>query len=162
MNRWISIKFCIYALHRHWYRRGVVWNCKWDNFIQKQHSYGPWFMSKMHLNKILNMHRYIYMIYIYPITFCFSSFFNRVTALDLCTKCVSPKYLPNKWLHFKKILLVLSKFKMHTKNERRIRASKLWQGSHYRSPLSPNAKKKYFWHKKTLFGENNWRKKNLL
>ena len=39
-------------------------------------------------------------------------------ALDLCTKCVSPKCLPNKWLHFEKILLVLSKFKMHTKNER--------------------------------------------
>ena len=54
-------------------------------------------------------------IYIYPITFCFSLFFNRVTALDLCTKCVSPKYLPNKWLHFEKILLVLlSKFKMYT------------------------------------------------
>ena len=59
------------------------------------------------------------MIYIYPITFCFSLFLNRVTALDLCTKCVSPKYLPNKWLHFEKILLVLlSKFKMHTKSER--------------------------------------------
>ena len=58
------------------------------------------------------------MIYIYPITFCFSLFFNRVTALDLCTKCVSPKYLPNKWLHFEKTLLVLlSKFKMHTKSE---------------------------------------------
>ena len=58
------------------------------------------------------------MIYIYPITFCFSLFFNRVMALDLCTKCVSPKYLPNKWLHFEKILLVLlSKFKMHTKSE---------------------------------------------
>ena len=39
-------------------------------------------------------------------------------ALDLCTKCVSPKYLPNKWLHFEKTLLVLSKLKMHTKNER--------------------------------------------
>ena len=38
--------------------------------------------------------------------------------LDLCTKCVSPKYLPNKWLHFEKMLLVLlSKFKMHTKSE---------------------------------------------
>ena len=36
------------------------------------------------------------------------------------------------------------------------------QGSRYRSPLSPNAKKKYFWHKKTLFGENKWRKKILL
>ena len=58
------------------------------------------------------------MIYIYSITFCFSLFFNRVTALDLCTKCVSPKYLPIKRLHFEKILLVLSKFKMHTKNER--------------------------------------------
>ena len=57
-------------------------------------------------------------VYIYPIIFCFSLFFNLVTALDLCTKCVSPKYLPNKWLHFEKILLVLSKFKMHTNNER--------------------------------------------
>ena len=39
-------------------------------------------------------------------------------ALDLCTKCVSPKRLPNKWLHFDKIFLVLlSKFKMHTKSE---------------------------------------------
>ena len=36
------------------------------------------------------------------------------------------------------------------------------QGSHYRSPLSPNAKKKYFWHKNTSFGENKWRKKILL
>ena len=36
------------TLHRHWYRRGVVWDCKWDNFNQKQQSYGPWFMSKMH------------------------------------------------------------------------------------------------------------------
>ena len=42
------------------------------------------------------------MIYIYPITFCFSLFTNRVTALDLCTKCVSPNYLPNKWLHSRK------------------------------------------------------------
>ena len=52
------------------------------------------------------MHWYIYMIYIYPITFCFSLFFNWVTALDLCTKCVSPKifYFPNKWLHFENIL----------------------------------------------------------
>ena len=59
------------------------------------------------------------MIYIYLNTFCFSLSFNRVTTLDLCTKCVSPKYLPNKWLHFEKILLVLlTKFKMHTKNER--------------------------------------------
>ena len=57
-------------MHRHWYRRGVVWNCEWDNFIQKQHSYGPWFMSKMHccsislewidkFHKILHMHWYI-------------------------------------------------------------------------------------------------------
>ena len=39
-------------------------------------------------------------------------------ALDLRTKRVSPKYLPNKWLHFEKMLLVLlSKFKMHTKSE---------------------------------------------
>ena len=45
--------------------------------------------------------------------------FQPSMALDLCTKCVSPKYLPNKWLHFEKILLVLlSKLKMHTKNER--------------------------------------------
>ena len=29
------------TLHRHWYRRGVVWDCKWDNFIQKQQRYGP-------------------------------------------------------------------------------------------------------------------------
>ena len=65
------------------------------------------------------MHRYIYMIYIYPITFCFFVFFNRVTAFDSCTKCVSPKYLPNKWLHVEKILLVLvSKFKTQTKGER--------------------------------------------
>ena len=44
-------------------------------------------------------------------------FFNRVTALDLCTKCVSPKYLQNKWLHIEFLLVLLSKFKMHTKNE---------------------------------------------
>ena len=35
------------------------------------------------------------------------------------------------------------------------------QGSRYRSPLSPNAKKKYFWHKKIWFVENKWRKKIL-
>ena len=33
------------------------------------------------------------------------------------------------------------------------------QGLRYRSPLSPNAKKKYFWHKKKLFGENKWLQK---
>ena len=38
--------------------------------------------------------------------------FQLSYGLDLCTKCVSPKYLPNKWLHFEKILLVLSKFKI--------------------------------------------------
>ena len=27
------------------------------------------------------------------------------------------------------------------------------QGSHYWSPLSPNAKKRCFWHKNTSFGE---------
>ena len=111
----------------------MVWNCKWDNFIQEKHSYGPWFASKMHFcSNVLRMNRRIsrkfcicidiyihaYMIYINPITFCFSLFFNRVTALDLWTKCVSPKYLPNKWLHFEKSLLVLlSKFKMHTKSQ---------------------------------------------
>ena len=35
------------TLHRHWYWRGVVWDCKWANFVQKQQSYGPWCMSKM-------------------------------------------------------------------------------------------------------------------
>ena len=34
-----------------------------------------------------------------------------------------------------------------------------FQGSRYRSPLSPNAKKKYFWHKKTSFGETSGEKK---
>ena len=87
----------------------------------RNNSYGPWFMSKMHFCSISKewidtfqwnfayalIYIYIYMIYSYPITFCFSLFFYRVTALDLCTKCVSPKYLPNKWSHFEKILLVL-------------------------------------------------------
>ena len=67
----------------------------------------------------IDIYIHVYGIYIYPITFCFSLFFNRVTAVDLCTKCVSPKYLPTTWLHFEKSLLVLlSKFKMHTKSER--------------------------------------------
>ena len=26
---------------------GVVWDCKWANFVLKQQSYGPWCMSKM-------------------------------------------------------------------------------------------------------------------
>ena len=38
----------------------------------------------------------------------------------------------------------------------------LFQGSRCRSPLSPNVKKKYFWHKKTSFGENKWQKKKIL
>ena len=231
----VAFELFFQTLRRHWYRRGVVWDCKWANFVLKQQSYGPWCMSKIlcasfpcsnfitflpiffklcidigigqewyeiasgiisfrnnrvmaldlcpkcilvntlrmnrrisikfcictdigigeewygiasgiisfrnnivmslesypkcifaqylknestNFNKILHMHWYIYLIYIYSITFCFSLFFNRVTALDLCTKCVSPKYLPDKWLHFEKILLVLlSKFKMHTKSE---------------------------------------------
>ena len=29
---------------------------------------------------------------------------NRVMALDLCTKCVFPQYLENKWMNFDKIL----------------------------------------------------------
>ena len=33
------------------------------------------------------------------------------------------------------------------------------QGLRYQLPLSPNAKKKYFWHKKTLFCENVAKKK---
>ena len=67
------------------------------------------------------------MIYIYiwstfiQLDFAFPYFFNWVTALDLCTKCVSPKYLPNKWLHYETILLVLSKFKMHTKKWAQLR-----------------------------------------
>ena len=36
------------TLHRHWYQRGGVWDYKWDNFIQKQQSYGPLFMFRMH------------------------------------------------------------------------------------------------------------------
>ena len=36
------------TLHRHWCQKGVVWDCKLDNFIQKQQNYGPGFMSKMH------------------------------------------------------------------------------------------------------------------
>ena len=37
-NEWTNFNK---ILHRHSYWRGAVWNCKWDNFIQKQHSYGP-------------------------------------------------------------------------------------------------------------------------
>ena len=36
------------------------------------------------------------------------------------------------------------------------------QGLRYRSQLSPNAKKKCFWHKKISFSENEWRKKKFL
>ena len=65
---------------------------------------------------------YIY-IYIYDlhlsIYILLFLIFQPSYGFDLCTKCVSPKYLLNKWLHFEKILLVLlSKFKMHTKSER--------------------------------------------
>ena len=44
---WFSSNFA-FSTPWHWYRRGVVWDCKRDNFIQKQQSSGPWFMSKMH------------------------------------------------------------------------------------------------------------------
>ena len=33
------------------------------------------------------------------------------------------------------------------------------QGSRYQSPLSPNAKKKYFWHKKCHLAKENVEKK---
>ena len=36
-----------------------------------------------------------------------------------------------------------------------------YQGSRYQSQLSPNAKKKCFWHKNISFGENEWKKKNF-
>ena len=83
-----------------------------ENFalVSSFFSFGDWrllFRNTLCLYKdfILSfLKKYICMIYIYPIAFCFSLFFNRVTALDLYTKCVSPKYLPNKWLHFEKIL----------------------------------------------------------
>ena len=39
--------YFLQTLHRHWYWGGVVWDCKWANFILKQQSYGPWCMSKM-------------------------------------------------------------------------------------------------------------------
>ena len=93
----------------------------WD--VKPQHKQNKTFLvNTLRMNRrisknILHMHWHIYMIYIYSITFCFSLFFNWIMALDLCTKCVSTKYLRNKWLHLEKILLVLSKFKMHTKNE---------------------------------------------
>ena len=37
----------------------------------------------------------------------------------------------------------------------------LYQGLHYQSPLSPNAKKNYFWHKKCHLAKANGEKKNL-
>ena len=57
-----------------------VWNCMWDNFIQKQHSYAldscPKCIFAQYLkneqtnfNKILHMHWYIYVIYNYILLF---------------------------------------------------------------------------------------------
>ena len=46
-NRWsimISNRCCN---TRHWYRGGVVQDCKWANLVLKQQSYGPWCISKM-------------------------------------------------------------------------------------------------------------------
>ena len=37
----VPFDLSLQTLHRHWYQRGVVWDCKWDNFIQKQQSYSP-------------------------------------------------------------------------------------------------------------------------
>ena len=41
------LTYLLQTLHRQWYRGGVVWDCKWANFILKEKSYGPWCMSKM-------------------------------------------------------------------------------------------------------------------
>ena len=44
-NRVMALEYVftdfLQTLHRHWYWTGVVWDCKWDNFIQKQQSYCP-------------------------------------------------------------------------------------------------------------------------
>ena len=39
--------YFLQTLHIHWYRGGVIWDCKWANFVLKQQSYGTWYMSKM-------------------------------------------------------------------------------------------------------------------
>ena len=73
------------TLHRHWYRRGVVWDCKWNNSIQKQQSYGPWFMSKMHY--FLNLPEKV-RVFIYPCTcmlVCLSPF-----IMSYCRRVVIP------------------------------------------------------------------------
>ena len=72
------------SLLRYCYRKGVVWDCKWDNFIQKQHSYvqNAFLLNILRMNRCMSIkfcicidiyiyiYIYIYMIYIYTITFC--------------------------------------------------------------------------------------------
>ena len=43
---WAVFDDFLQTLHGHWYRGGVVWDCKWAKFVYKQHSYGPLLMKK--------------------------------------------------------------------------------------------------------------------
>ena len=97
-------------LHRHWYRGGVVWDCKWANFILKQQSYGPWCMSKMLCTSFpcSNFSTFLPIFFKfcidigireewYGIASGIISFGNnRVMALDLCPKCIFGQYLKNE------------------------------------------------------------------
>ena len=107
-----------FKLCRHWYWGGVVWDCKWSNFVLKQQSYGPWCMSKMLCASFpcSNFSTFLPIFFKlctdigigeewYGIASGIISFRNnRVMALDSCPKCVFAQCLKNEQTNFNKIL----------------------------------------------------------
>ena len=60
-----------------------------------------------------------------------------------------------------RMIIVMWRKKMAWKiNSAVLTTGTIKQGSRYRSPLSPNAKKKYFWHKKNIIWRKQVAKKN--
>ena len=118
----IFFKLCIdIGIGEEWYGIASGLISFWNNRVMALDVCQKCFVLRFRALTLVRFYQFCICINIYiwstsiQLHFAFSLFFNWVMALDLCTKCVSPKCLPNKWLHFEKILLVLSKFKMHNK-----------------------------------------------
>ena len=84
------------TLHGHWYQGGVVWDCKWAKFVNKQQSCG---LDRCKNVFFLNVFRTsgwilikfcvcfdIYKIHVVSNAHYFWLIFNRVVAIDLCKK----------------------------------------------------------------------------
>ena len=99
------------TLHRHWYRRGVVWDC--SGIISSRNNrvialdlcpkciFGQYLKNEYtNLNKILHMRRIDIGIgeEWYGIANGIISFRNNIVmAFDLCPKCIFVQYLKNEY-----------------------------------------------------------------